>query len=66
MQYYSLDEQLTELTAALKEQYARHCFVKIHGKETEPMLVPQVEQFYTSQNNLRQYQDKLLSKSNAL
>ena len=66
VQYYSLDEQLTELTAALKEQYARHCFIKIPGEDTEPMLVPKVEQFYTRKPNIRRYEDKLLAKNNAL
>jgi hypothetical protein len=66
VQYYSLDEQLTELTAALKEQYARHCFIKIPGEDTEPMLVPKVEQFYTAEKNIRWYEDKLLAKNNAL
>jgi hypothetical protein len=66
VQYYSFDEQLTELTAALKEQYARHCFIKLPGRDTEPMLVPKVEQFYTSPKNLRWYEDKLLEKSHAL
>jgi hypothetical protein len=66
VQYYSLEEQLTELTAALKEQYARHCFIKIPGEDTEPMLVPKVEQFYTAEKNIRRYEDKLLAKNNAL
>lgn len=66
VQYYSLEEQLTELTAALKEQYARHCFIKIGSDDTEPMLVPKVEQFYTAAKNIRWYEDKLLAKNNAL
>jgi len=66
VQYFSLEEQLTQLTAALKEQYARHCFIKLPGRDTEPMLVPKVEQFYTSSKNLRFYEDKLLTQNNAL
>jgi len=66
VQYYSLDEQLTELTAALKEQYARHCFIKIQTNDTEPMLVPKVEQFFTAQKNIHRYEEKLLSQNNAL
>lgn len=66
IQYYSLEEQLTELTAALKEQYARHCFIKVPGEDTEPMLVPKVEQRYTAEKNIRWYEDKLLFKNNAL
>jgi hypothetical protein len=66
VQYFSVDEQLTKLTAALKEQYARHCFIKIQNEETEPMLVPKVEQSYASPKNVRWYEDKMLAKSNAL
>lgn len=66
VQYYSLEEQLTELTAALKEQYARHCFIKVPGEDTEPMLVPKVEPFYTAEKNIRWYEDKLLAKNHAL
>ena len=43
VQYYSLDEQLTELTAALKQQFQRHCFIQIRQQDTQPMLVPFVE-----------------------
>ena len=66
LQYYSLDEQLTELTAALKEQYARHCFIKLPGEEAEPMLVPKVAGFYTTEKNLRWYEEKLMARSQAL
>ena len=43
IQYYTLDEQLTKLTAALKTQFQRHCFIQIRQQETQPMLVPFVE-----------------------
>ena len=43
VQYYTVDEQLTELTAALKIQFQRHCFIQIRQQETQPMLVPFVE-----------------------
>jgi hypothetical protein len=66
IQYYSLDEQLTEFTAALKEQYARHCFVKLPGDDAEPMLVPKVEQFYIAESHLLAYINRLFLKNNAL
>jgi hypothetical protein len=58
VQYYSLDEQLTELTAALKIQFQRHCFIQIRQQETQPMLVPFVEPVITfmySRKNLDGY-----------
>lgn len=66
IQHYSPEEQLNELTAALKEQFQRHCFIKIHQKDTQPMLVPFVEQFYTPRKNAAWYEQKLLAKENAL
>jgi len=66
IQYYSVEEQLWELTAALKEQYDRHCFIKIRQQDTQPMLVPLVENCYTTKKNLQWYKDKLLRKHDAL
>jgi type IV secretory system conjugative DNA transfer VirD4/TraG family protein len=66
VQYYSLDEQLTQLTAALKEQYGRHCFIKIQQQKTQPMLVPFVPDFYTTQTNKKWYFDKQMSQQDAL
>lgn len=66
LQYYTTDEQLLELTAALKEQFQRHCFIKIHHEKTQPLLVPMVEDFYTSEKNRNWYRDKLYTESEAL
>jgi hypothetical protein len=66
IQYYSLDEQLTEMTAALKEQFPRHCFIRIHGNDTEPLLVPMVRDFYTSEQNMSWYQKKKLTDAGAV
>ena len=65
VQYFSLDEQLTQLTAALKEQFPRHCFIKIHEQATQPMLVPLVKRPYTSGRNLKWYEDKVLARIKA-
>ena len=66
IQYCGVDEQLTEFTAALKEQYQRHCFIKILNHDAEPMLVPNVERFHVSERNRAWYEDKLLSQVGAL
>jgi len=66
VQFYSTEEQLTELTAALKEQFPRHCFVKIHHEKTQPLLVPFLKQFYTSPKNMAWYERKVLAASRAL
>ena len=65
-QYYSIEEQVVELVAALKEQYGRHCFIKIHNQQTQPLLVPFVRQYYTSGKNQAWYCEKQLKKHNAL
>ncbi len=66
VQFYTLEEQLIELTAALKEQFQRHCFIKIHQNETQPMLVPYVRNYYTPRRNKRWYEQKLLKQEHAL
>jgi len=69
VQYYSIDEQLTELTAALKLQFQRHCFIQIRQQETQPMLVPFVESVSTftySRKNLDWYVQRQHEKQQAL
>ena len=66
VQYYTPEEQLIELTAALKEQFQRHCFIKIRSEKTQPLLVPFVKQFYTSRTNRQWYENRSASKQNAL
>jgi hypothetical protein len=66
VQYFSLEEQLHQVTAALKEQFPRHCFIKIQGHETQPLLVPMIEQHYTSEENLLWYRNWQLEQQNAL
>lgn len=66
VQYYSLEEQLVELTGALKEQYGRHCFIKIQQQKTQPLLVPMVHSYYTTQENIDWYLAKQFSRQNAL
>ncbi len=65
VQYFSMDEQLTQLTAALKEQYGRHCFIKIHHQKTQPLRVPFVKSHYTSQEAFGWYEQKKLSAEGA-
>ena len=69
VQYYTLEEQLTELTAALKNQFQRHCFIQIRQQETQPLLVPFVEPVTTftySRKNLDWYIDQQHQKQKAL
>lgn len=66
VQYYSPEEQLVELTAALKEQFQRHCFIKIQDQKTQPMRVPFVESYFIPSKNERWYEDRLYSRAGAL
>jgi hypothetical protein len=69
IQYYSLEEQLVELTAALQNQFQRHCFIKIQQQETQPLLVPFVEPVTTfahSRKNLDRYIELQNQKQKAL
>lgn len=66
VEHYTIDEQIWEMTKALKEQFERHCFIKVRQQTTQPMLVPFVKSFHTNQKNLRWYKEKLLAEHDAL
>ena len=66
IQYFSVEEQLLELTAALKEQFGRHCFIKIHHQQTQPLRVPLVLPPYTSAKSLSWYKTRLLERGGAV
>lgn len=55
LQYYSIDEQLLEMTQALKLSQQRHCFIQLPMQETQPLLIPNVEQKYVSDNTANAY-----------
>ena len=65
VQYFSLEEQLTQLTAALKEQFGRHCFIKIHHQKTQPLRVPFVKAHVTPAKAVSWYENKKLSAEGA-
>jgi hypothetical protein len=64
-QFFTTEEQLTQLTAALKEQFGRHCFIKIHQQKTVPMRVPFVTSYAPPEENMRWYEQKLFSAAKA-
>ena len=65
VQYYTVEEQLTELTAALKEQWQRHCFIKIQQQETQPLLVPFVREYFLTKTNFDKYLARTYQKQKA-
>jgi hypothetical protein len=65
LQFFTPEEQLLELTAALKEQFGRHCFIKIHQQKTQPMRVPFVQAYQPPKENLRWYEERILKRANA-
>ncbi len=66
VQYFSTEEQLIQLTAALKEQFGRHCFIKIHHQKTQPMRVPFVEEYHTPHQYKKWYEDRLFTRAGAV
>ncbi len=66
VQYMSTDDQLLQMTAALKEQFGRHCFIKIHHRETQPLRVPFIASHYTQQKALAWYKTRLLERGGAV
>jgi len=65
VQFYTQEEQLMELTAALKDGFDRHCFIKIHQQKTQPMRVPFVSSPYTSEENLNWYIQRIHQRTGA-
>lgn len=65
LQFFSTEEQLLELTAALKEQFGRHCFIKIHQQKTQPMRVPLVKPYEPRPESLRWYVGEVFKDSKA-
>jgi hypothetical protein len=59
LQYYTPEEQILELTQALKLQQQRHCFVQLADEETQPLLVPFVKDYYVSPLNIKRYVKRL-------
>jgi hypothetical protein len=66
IQYYTIEEQLVEVTAALKEQFQRHCFIKVLGEKTQPLLVPFVKAFYTPPTNRTWYEKQQTQRQGGL
>lgn len=65
-EYWSLEEQIWRTTDALKEQFQRHCFIKILNKKTQPMLVPFVKEYHFFEEDLIKYQKMLYRQVGAL
>jgi hypothetical protein len=59
LQYYTTEEQLLELTQALKLQQQRHCFIQLPDEETQPLLVPFVQDFYITPRNIKRYVERI-------
>jgi hypothetical protein len=66
VQYYTTEEQLIGLTAALKENFTRHCFIKIHGQKTQPMRVPLITEYKTPLENKQWYEKRLMIRAGAV
>lgn len=64
--YWTLEEQIWRMSDALKEQFPRHCFIKILNQKTQPMLVPIVKQYHLFEKDLLQYQKELYNQVKAL
>jgi hypothetical protein len=66
VQYYTLEEQLLELTQALKLNQQRRCFIQLPEKETQPLLIPFVEDFSPSKKNFDWFINWIAQKNSAL
>ena len=66
VQYSSIEEQLFQMTQALKLSEQRRCFMQFPGEETQPLLIPFVQEYVVKDENLRWYTEWLAQKSGAV
>lgn len=66
VQYWSIEEQMLELTQALKLQMQRHCFIQLPGQQTQPLLVPWVKDHPVTELNTKRYVELVAKRTNAL
>ena len=64
--YWTLEEQIWKMSDALKEQFPRHCFIKILNQKTQPMLVPLVKEYHLFEKDFLEYQKELYNQIKAL
>lgn len=62
---YSLEEQMHRWSDRLMASYTRHCFVKLPGCSTVPMLVPKVTQRWVGPKTLGAYKGAVASRIGA-
>jgi hypothetical protein len=62
---YSLEEQLWRWSDRLMEQYQRHCFIKLPGRKTIPMLVPRVKDYFVGNAAVANYEAAIARRINA-
>jgi len=63
---YTLEEQLFRWAARFKEQYQRHCFLKLPHHKTVPLGVPNVPEVSMLPDNLQSYRALAAHKTRGL
>jgi hypothetical protein len=66
LQYYTPEEQIIELTQALKLNQQRHCFIQLPNQETQPLLIPFVKEFYVTNEAVRRFVKRKAESSGAI
>jgi hypothetical protein len=63
---YSLEEQRFRWTCQMKEQYVRHCLLKVPYQPTIPLLVPIVPEVKVYPHVMEEYESRLAQEAGAL
>jgi hypothetical protein len=63
---YTPEEQIIELTQALKLNQQRHCFIQLPGQETQPLLIPFVNEFYVTNDSIKRFVKRKAEASGAI
>jgi len=63
---WSREEKVSKVAEILKTQPQRHCFIKLDTEKTQPLMVPFVQEYRISQDNLLDYQYEVYQTQAAL
>jgi hypothetical protein len=63
---WGLEEKVSKVAETLKCQQQRHCFIKLDSEITQPLLVPEVRDYFFSRESLQEYAEEVYVTQGAL
>lgn len=63
---WAREEKLSKVAETIKTQQQRRCFIKIDTEETQPLLVPYIQDYPISEESLAEYEREVHAQQHAL